>query len=216
MMYKPKRVAVGDYEFDRLHAHVGAMYTKPEVDFVVLFEYNEFKARAFDEAFKWIKPTLCSMPSIEEGPVEWQKFDDINFSSFYTMGMAHRPVTVSFDQEQSMNPWTIKRTEEYKFMLYFIHHGFKEFKLYNIADGRSENNKAFMLNFFNEHTNHEDYEILLNIIFILAEGRLIDLHDVVDAVCETENKEALVVLLNKMDEIDYYKYKGQQIGRFDL
>jgi hypothetical protein len=195
---------------------MGAMYTKPEVDFVVLFEYNEYKARAFDEAFKWIKPTLCPMPTIEEGPVEWQTIDDINFSSFYTMGMVHRPVTVSFEQEASMNSWTIKRTEEYKFMLYFIHYGFKEYRLYNLANGADENLKAFLLKFFNEHTKHEDYEILLNIIFILAEGQVVDLHEVVDAICETENKEALVVLLKKADEMDYYKYKGQPTGRFNL
>ena len=195
------------------HANIGAMYTTPEVDFVVLFDYNEHKARAFDEAFKWIKPTLCPIPTIEEGPAQWQSLDDINFSSFYGMGTVYRPVTVSFEQEQSMNSWTMKRTEEYKLMLYFIHHGFKEHKLFV---GKDENLKTFLLNFFNEHKDYEEYEILLNIIFILAEGKIIDLHEVVDAICETENKEALVVLLKKADEMDYYKYNGQPKGRFDL
>lgn len=204
LLYKPKSMA---------HAHIGAMYTTPEVDFVVLFDYNEHKAKAFDEAFKWIKPTLCPIPTIEEGPAEWQKLDDVCFGNFYGMSTVYRPVTVSFEQEQSMNPWTMKRTEEYKLMLYFIHHGFKEHKLFV---GKDENLKTFLLRFFNEHTDHEEYEILLNIIFVLAEGRIIDLHEVVDAICETENKEALVVLLKKADEMDYYKYKGRPKGRFNL
>lgn len=204
LLYKPKSMT---------HAHIGAMYTTPEVDFVVLFDYNEHKAKAFDEAFKWIKPTLCPIPTIEEGPAEWKNLDDVCFGNFYGMGTVYRPVTVSFEQEQPMNQWIMKRTEEYKLMLYFIHHGFKEHKLFV---GKDENLKTFLLRFFNEHTDHEEYEILLNIIFVLAEGKVIDLHEVVDAICEIENKEVLVVLLKKADEMDYYKYKGQPKGRFNL
>lgn len=184
-------------------AHIGAMFVIREVQWVVLFNPTPGKLKAYELAFEWIKPTLSLVPTIEEGPAEWTSIDDI-FEGFVTnapIGIINRPITFSFDQEAPTSDFSRHRTYEYKEMLRFIKSGLKPSADNKVFFRDTEDTKEFLLAFLNEHKNFEEFSVLLNIIFTLVEHGEIDMDNVVDALAKTENKEALVIVLQKADEL---------------
>lgn len=177
------------------HFHIGVMCTYTEVEWVILFDKSPGKIKAYEIAFEWIRPTLSPYPTIEEGPVEWTGINNI-----FSHVELNRPLTFSFDQEDPMSEFARERTFEYKQMLYFIKSGFKHYD--NIYSRKEvETAGKFLTSFLNSHRDFEEYEILLKIIFTLVDYHEIDIEEVVDNVAETENKEALVILLQKAEEI---------------
>lgn len=184
------------------HSHIGVMCSRVgvEVEWVILFDRSPGKIKAYEVAFEWIRPTLSPYPTIEEGPVEWTGINTI-----FSHVELNRPVTFSFDQEDPMSDFARERTLEYKQMLFFIKNGFK----HDDSTGfytQKEVAKGFPKVFLNAHRNFEEYEILLKIIFTLVEHDEIDIEEVIDNVAETENKEALVILLQKAEELKVRRY----------
>ena len=198
------------------HAHIGAMFVITEVQWVVLFNSTAGKLKAYELAFDWIKPTLSPIPTIEEGDAEWTSINDIfeGFASNAPMGIINRPITFSFDQEAPTSDFSRHRTYEYKEMLYLIKCGLKPSKDNNVFFRDTIDTKEFLLAFLNEHKNFEEFSVLLNIIFALAEYGEIDMDDVVDAIADTENKEALVIVLQKVD--DFKVRRSMNTARWDL
>ena len=198
------------------HAHIGAMFVITEVQWVVLFNSTAGKLKAYELAFDWIKPTLSPIPTIEEGDAEWTSINDIfeGFASNAPMGIINRPITFSFDQEAPTSDFSRHRTYEYKEMLYLIKCGLKSYKDNNVFFRDTIDTKEFLLAFLNEHKNFEEFSVLLKIIFTLAEYGEIDMDDVVDAIADTENKEALVIVLQKVD--DFKVRRSMNTARWDL
>lgn len=198
------------------HAIIGAMFVITEVQWVVLFNPTAGKLEAYELAFDWIKPTLSPVPTIEEGDAEWTSINDI-FEGFATnapMGIINRPVTFSFDQEAPTSDFSRHRTYEYKEMLYLIKCGLNPSKDNNVFYRDTTDTKEFLLAFLNEHKNFEEFSVLLKIIFTLAEHGEIDMDDVVDAIADTENKEALIIVLQKVD--DFKVRRSMNTARWEL
>ena len=182
-----------------------------------IFDPKPGTTKAFEIAFEWIRPTLSPCPTIEEGNVEWTSIE-------YFMGEIYipdlnRPMSFRFEQLNPMNADTITRTDEYKQMLEFIHHGFKETNMWHDRD--PELVQKFLVTFLNEHRDYEEYKILLGIIFALAEEKEIDLSEVIDKVVDTENKEALLIKKKKNDDLRMINRfepitKEEVMGRFNL
>lgn len=165
---------------------------------MILFDKTPGKIKAYELAFEWIRPTLSPYPTIEEGPIDWNG----GIISMFSHVEPNRPVTFSFDQEDPMSTFAMERTHEYKQMLFFIKSGFKHYDLDKICMRKEEETAGkFLTAFLNAHRNFEEYEILLKIIFALVDYDEIDIEEVVDNVAETENKEALVIILQKAEEL---------------
>lgn len=175
----------------------GVMYSKREVDFVYIYDPKPGTMKAFKIAFEWIMPTLSLCPTIEEGQIEWSSID--SFIGEMYVPTINRPLSFRFEQLNPMSPDTIMRTDEYKQMLDFIRHGFKETRLWHDQD--PELVQKFLVTFLNEHRDYEEYKILLGIIFALAEEKEIELSEVIDKVVDTENKEALLIMIQKNDDL---------------
>lgn len=195
----------------------GVMYSKPEVDFVFIFDPKPGKTKAFRMAFEWILPTLSPCPTIEEGKVEWSSIDSFMEGIYFPS--LNRPLSFSFEQLNPNSTETIIRTDEYKQMLNFIHHGFHETRLWHDQD--PELVQKFLVTFLNEHRDYEEYKILLGIIFAMAEEKEIDLSEVIDKVVDTENKEALLIMIQKNDDLRMINQiepikKEEVMGRFNL
>lgn len=199
------------------HNTFGVMYSKPEVDFVFIFGPKPGTMKAFQIAFEWIKPTLTLCPTIEEGQIEWSSID--SFMGEMYVPTINRPLSFRFEQLDPINTDTIMRTDEYKQMLNFIHHGFHETRLWHDPD--PELVQKFLVTFLNEHRDYEEYKILLGIIFALAEEKEIELSEVIDKVVDTENKEALLIMIQKNDDLRMINQfepikKEEVMGRFNL
>lgn len=179
-----------------------------EVEWVILFDKSPGKIKAYEIAFDWIKPTLSPYPTIEEGPVDWNG----GIISMFSYVEPNKPVTFSFDQEDPMSNFSRERTFEYKQMLYFIKSGFKhDDSVFVSIQKEEETARKFLTAFLNAHRDFEEYEILLKIIFALVDYDEIDINEVIENISDTENKEALLLIIKKADE-----RKSSMTARWEL
>jgi hypothetical protein len=75
--------------------------------------------------------------------------------------------------------------------------------------------KQEIIDYFNRHKEHKDYKVFMVVIERCIHNGFVKQSDVVDAMCETENTQALMEVI-KMNDMSVFNPPNIDPRKFDL
>ena len=110
---------------------------------------------------------------------------------------------------------TLTVLHDYDMMLQFIDYGLGD-KSKNYVRMKNRNDiKQEITDYFNRHKDRKDYEVFMVVIERCIRNGFVKQSDVVDAICETENTQALMEVI-KMNDMSVFNPPNIDSRKFDL
>ena len=110
---------------------------------------------------------------------------------------------------------TVELLHDYDMILQFIDYGVSD-KSKNYVRIRNRNNiKDEIVEYFNHHKERKDYKVFITVIERCIRNGFVKQQDVIDAMCETENTQALMEVI-RMSDMSVFNPPNIDTRKFDL
>lgn len=190
-------------------------FVKPRFNSVV----DELRWYVFQEL---IQPMLVSAPvelMVEpHGSSIWDDLQGVPGVTVHQIGsggfMGH--ITFEFQTDCLVHGEdTLTVLHDYDMMLQFIDYGVGDTSKNYVRMKNRNNIKQEITDYFNRHKERKDYEVFMVVIERCIHNGFVKQSDVIDAMCETENTQALMEVI-KMTDMSVFNPPNIDHKKFDL